>query len=486
MIESTPIAPAPSSPPQSNDAEQLNQINTQKEILKNVTNKEKVRAAILAENPEYAATPDRVEALIDFRSYNNAQSFSDGVKENSLFSEEEKKTLLDEAREVKNPLDYISESNPELRETIKFSIETESISPEDAELYLKTRNAYIKNEPAPEIINTEPSNPENPTTPQEPAERMDETLYGLLTNPRLNLDKLKEFLTPEEFAKLPNHFQKAQEQTRSDLEKIDIETAQTQDEEKKKQLALDKQKLEENKTHLENMISQMGNPTNQPFTTHTPADVKKMESDYLINARRLKEIEEAKKTADEQRKKELEQEETKLKSEQEALIKGLSQTPQLSPENKVPVQPNIIGAPVSGIQGHPQSNGVMPVKQKEVDHAAINEVMAGSQPEEPQESWWSRNSSWIWWTLAGIAAAVVGVLGFRKGGWFNKDKKTENPVTTAETSNTSTASTANTVLNTATNDVTNTGSTLENSGTKINTATVDQTNTLISNNSRSI
>lgn len=55
------------------------------------------------------------------------------------------------------------------------------------------------------------------------------------------------------------------------------------------------------------------------------------------------------------------------------------------------------------------------------DHAA-NTKTPGTQ--EPQKTWWERNKEWLLWTLGGLALGTVAILGFRKGGWWNKRKST--------------------------------------------------------------
>lgn len=49
--------------------------------------------------------------------------------------------------------------------------------------------------------------------------------------------------------------------------------------------------------------------------------------------------------------------------------------------------------------------------------------------DKEEESWWSKH----WWkVLIGVlVATTIGILGFRKGGWWNKRKKTKTPTSTS-------------------------------------------------------
>ena len=72
--------------------------------------------------------------------------------------------------------------------------------------------------------------------------------------------------------------------------------------------------------------------------------------------------------------------------------------------------------------------------------------MAAARHDGAQEkTWWQRNKEWIYWLIGILVVSALGVFAFRKGGWFNKDKKSSS---VAVTPNTNTNSNTNTNTNT--------------------------------------
>ena len=114
-----------------------------------------------------------------------------------------------------------------------------------------------------------------------------------------------------------------------------------------------------------------------------------------------------------------------------------------------------------------------PTNPTGVTPALVDSVAKAKHDGAQEKSWWERNQEWIWWVLGILAVAVLGYFGFRKGGWFNKDKKktTTTDSNTNENTNTNTnegTGNTNTDTNTGNTD-TNTGNTDTNTGTNNDT-----------------
>lgn len=108
-----------------------------------------------------------------------------------------------------------------------------------------------------------------------------------------------------------------------------------------------------------------------------------------------------------------------------------------------------------------------PTDPTAVTPALVDSVAHAKHDGAQEKSWWERNQEWIWWALGIIVAAVLGYFGFRKGGWFNKDKKK-----TTTTSNSNSNENSNSNTNTDNNN-TNTDS--GNTGTDSNTGSTNDT-----------
>ena len=128
------------------------------------------------------------------------------------------------------------------------------------------------------------------------------------------------------------------------------------------------------------------------------------------------------------------------------------------------VQPGILSDPVhQGPEvnvGTPPTTPTTPTNPTGVTPALVDSVAQAKHDGSQEKSWWERNQEWIWWVLGIAVAAVLGYFGFRKGGWFNKDKK---KTTTTTNSNTNTNTNTNEGTGN-TNIDTNAGNTDANAG----------------------
>ena len=93
-------------------------------------------------------------------------------------------------------------------------------------------------------------------------------------------------------------------------------------------------------------------------------------------------------------------------------------------------------------QGNPPSNGQETPEERERKRKAAIDAAAAARhdPDQQKATWWEKNQEWIWWLIGILVVATLGVLAFRKGGWFNKDKKKA----TVSTGNTNTNTNTNT------------------------------------------
>lgn len=94
----------------------------------------------------------------------------------------------------------------------------------------------------------------------------------------------------------------------------------------------------------------------------------------------------------------------------------------------------------------------VPTTQPKIDTEELErkkkalDAMAAARHDGAQEkTWWQRNKEWIYWLIGILVVSALGVFAFRKGGWFNKDKKSSS---VAVTPNTNTNSNTNTNTNT--------------------------------------
>lgn len=306
-----------------------------------------------------------------------------------------------------------------------------------------------------------------------------------------NQELLKKETNPEKIAELQKRGQeiaaklKRLEEAQAKLKNPAKEGESQQKGNSKKQTDLEalNSKIEETTEELENLQERIGKETNPKKR----AAMQKKEQELTET---LKGLEEMKAIAlDDTAKKEESPQGGKEKEEDKEEAKGKAKGSPVN-EGKSGEKGSANNTGPNGLSGaqssmNPQGTGrntpVTP--QGKPDDAAIQQ-MNEAQPAEEQ-SWWERNKEWILWTLGTLVVAIVGILGFRKGGWWNKDKK-ENTTVPSATETATTDTTNETTAAITTNQNSNNGSTLENSATKVNTDTVEQLNNALTNNSRSL
>ena len=93
----------------------------------------------------------------------------------------------------------------------------------------------------------------------------------------------------------------------------------------------------------------------------------------------------------------------------------------------------------------PTTQPKIDVEELERKKKALDAMAAARHDGAQEKTWWQRNKEWIYWLIGILVVSALGVFAFRKGGWFNKDKKSSS---VAVTPNTNTNSNTNTNTNT--------------------------------------